>query len=344
MKRALLQAIEPQQGPPPVLLIDEIDRADDEFEAYLLEVLSDYQITIPELGTFHADDAAARRPHQQPHPRRARRPQAALPVPLGRAPRLRARGRASCGCACRRSVEPLARQVAGAVEAMRELNLYKPPGVAETIDWATALGRLGVSQLDEHSVEATLGTVLKYREDHERVDQHGLADIVKQALGARASALTSCPRRRPAATTPRGDGCRVRPRAARRRAERAGERRRVDFAEALGARRARTSATPCTGPARSTLVHRPEDLDLFDRAFRGVLGRHDRRRPRRRGRAGDDHDRRRQRRGRRRRRRRRGGTAERRPHVGAALLHDRGAAAARTSPPTTTPSSAKPTG
>ena len=62
------------------------------------------------------------------------------------------------------------------------MKLYKPPGVAETIDWATALGRLGVTRLDERSVVATLGTVLKYREDHQRVEQHGVADIVKQAF------------------------------------------------------------------------------------------------------------------------------------------------------------------
>ena len=72
--------------------------------------------------------------------------------------------------------------MAAAVASLRELNLYKPPGVAETIDWAAALGRLGVSQLDERSVAATLGAVLKYREDHERVAQHGFADIVKRAL------------------------------------------------------------------------------------------------------------------------------------------------------------------
>ena len=66
---------------------------------------------------------------------------------------------------------------------MRDLNLYKPPGVAETIDWATALGRLGVASLDEHSVATTLGTVLKYREDHQRVEQHGIADVVRQAMG-----------------------------------------------------------------------------------------------------------------------------------------------------------------
>ncbi len=65
---------------------------------------------------------------------------------------------------------------------MRSLNLYKPPGVAETIDWASALGTLGVTDLDEAMVESTLGTVLKYREDQERVRQHGVADLVKQAL------------------------------------------------------------------------------------------------------------------------------------------------------------------
>jgi hypothetical protein len=80
-------------------------------------------------------------------------------------------------------LEPLARQVAGAVEAMRTRNLYKPPGVAETIDWANALSMLGVSELDERTVEATLGAVLKYREDQDRIrQQNGLADIVKQAF------------------------------------------------------------------------------------------------------------------------------------------------------------------
>ncbi len=78
------------EGPPPVLLIDEVDRADDEFEAFLLEILSDYSVTVPELGTFRADVAADRDPHVEPHPRRARRPQAALPLPLGRASGLRA--------------------------------------------------------------------------------------------------------------------------------------------------------------------------------------------------------------------------------------------------------------
>jgi MoxR-like ATPase len=181
IKRALLQAIERREGPPPVLLVDEIDRADDEFEAYLLEVLSDWQITIPELGVFRADepplvvltsnrtrdvhDALKRRClyHWVEHPDFERE----VAIVRLRAPEV---------------AEPLARQVAAAVEALRGLALYKPPGVAETIDWATALGRLGATQLDEQSVEATLGTVLKYREDHERVEQHGFADIVKQAF------------------------------------------------------------------------------------------------------------------------------------------------------------------
>ncbi|MFM7829360.1 MAG: AAA family ATPase, partial [Actinomycetota bacterium] len=78
--------------------------------------------------------------------------------------------------------ETLAKQVAGAVEALRKMQLYKPPGVAETIDWATALGRLGVGELDESVVQATLGTVLKYREDHDRVRDNGVANLVKQAF------------------------------------------------------------------------------------------------------------------------------------------------------------------
>jgi MoxR-like ATPase len=164
-----------------VLLIDEIDRADDEFEAYLLEVLSDWQITVPELGLFRTEcppvvvltsnrtrdvhDALKRRClyHWVEHPGFDRE----VAIVHLRLPEVSS---------------ALARQVAAAVASLRELNLYKPPGVAETIDWAAALGRLGVSQLDERSVAATLGAVLKYREDHERVAQHGFADIVKRAL------------------------------------------------------------------------------------------------------------------------------------------------------------------
>jgi len=180
LRRAVLRALEPAPAPP-VLLIDEIDRADDEFEAYLLEVLSDFQVTIPELGTFKAPtppiviltsnrtrdvhDALKRRClyHWIEHPTfdrevaivRLRVPQVAI---------------------------SLARQVAAATEAMRGMQLYKPPGVAETIDWATALGSLGIANLDEDSVRSTLGAVLKYREDQERVETSGMTDLIKSAV------------------------------------------------------------------------------------------------------------------------------------------------------------------
>ena len=179
LERPLLKAIS-NEGPC-VLLIDEIDRADDEFEAYLLEVLSDFQVTIPELGTFKAPtppiviltsnrtrdvhDALKRRClyHWIEHPTfdrevaivRLRVPQVAI---------------------------SLARQVAAATEAMRGMQLYKPPGVAETIDWATALGSLGIANLDEDSVRSTLGAVLKYREDQERVETSGMTDLIKSAV------------------------------------------------------------------------------------------------------------------------------------------------------------------
>jgi MoxR-like ATPase len=187
LKRALLRAIDHDHPTPPILLIDEIDRADDEFEAYLLEVLSDYEITVPELGLFSAKtppiviltsnrtrdvhDALKRRClyHWVEHPSFEREVQ----IVRLRVPHV---------------IEPLAAQVAAAVEAMRSQNLYKPPGVAETIDWATALAALGVSELDEATVDSTLGAVLKYREDQEKVRQHdGIASIVKQAFARRPS-------------------------------------------------------------------------------------------------------------------------------------------------------------
>ena len=181
VKRALLRAIEVREGPVPVLLIDEVDRADDEFEAFLLEVLSDYQVTVPELGTFRATtppiviltsnrtrdvhDALKRRClyHWVEHPSFERE----IDIVRLRAPQVS---------------EELTRQVAAATELMRAMQLYKPPGVAETIDWATSLGALGAATLDEALVTATLGTVLKYREDQERVTHQGVADLVKQAF------------------------------------------------------------------------------------------------------------------------------------------------------------------
>ncbi len=188
LKRALLQAIDHDGDAPPILLIDEIDRADDEFEAYLLEVLSDYQITIPELGRFTAarppivvltsnrtrdvHDALKRRClyHWVEHPGFERE----VAIVRLRVPHV---------------IEPLARQVAAAVESLRGLNLYKPPGVAETIDWAQALAALGVERLDDRAVDATLGTVLKYREDQERARQHGLDGLVQHATARAVAAV-----------------------------------------------------------------------------------------------------------------------------------------------------------
>jgi MoxR-like ATPase len=180
IKRALLRAID-QRETPAVLLIDEIDRADDEFEAYLLEILSDFQVTIPELGTFSTTrppivvltsnrtrdvhDALKRRClyHWVDHPSFERE----VAIVRMRVPQI---------------AESLAKQVAAAVEHMRSLNLYKPPGVAETIDWATALAQLGARELNESVVSATLGAVLKYREDHDRVREQGIAQLVAQAF------------------------------------------------------------------------------------------------------------------------------------------------------------------
>lgn len=181
VRRPLLRAIAHGEGPVPVLLIDEVDRADDEFEAFLLEVLSDYSITVPELGTFTAaapplviltsnrtrdvHDALKRRClyHWVEHPGFERE----VEIVRLRAPQVE---------------EGLARQVAAAVERMRGMELFKPPGVAETIDWTQALAALGRTELDERSVEATLGTVLKYREDADKVRHQGVAELVRTAI------------------------------------------------------------------------------------------------------------------------------------------------------------------
>src|SRR6476660_3944140 len=185
VKRPLLQALAHDGAVPPVLLIDEIDRADDEFEAFLLELLSDWTISVPEFGAVHADvppvvvltsnrtrdvhDALKRRClyHWISHPDFERE----LAIIRLRAPEVS---------------DPLARDVAAAVEALRDLELYKPPGVAETIDWAQSLAMLGATRIDENMVDATLGTILKYHEDHDRVRAHGL-DVLVQAAMARSA-------------------------------------------------------------------------------------------------------------------------------------------------------------
>ena len=183
VRRPLLRAIahDPADGPPPVLLIDEVDRADDEFEAFLLEILADSAVTVPELGTFQAAEppivvitSNRTRDVHDALKRRCLYHWVELPdfdrevaIVRLRAPEVG---------------EVLARQVAAATAGLRELGLYKSPGIAETIDWAQALATLGRTELDERSVRATLGTVLKYREDQQRARDHGLDDLVRQAV------------------------------------------------------------------------------------------------------------------------------------------------------------------
>ncbi len=180
VRRPLLRAIDHAAAVAPILLIDEIDRADDEFEAFLLELLSDYTVTIPELGEIRArippvviltsnrtrdlHDALKRRClyHWIDHPDFARE----VAIVERKAPGISA---------------VLAREVAAAAGALRTLDLFKPPGVAETIDWATALDRLGHITLDDTAIEDTLGVVLKYREDQERVRAHGLASALRSS-------------------------------------------------------------------------------------------------------------------------------------------------------------------
>ncbi|MGI8899336.1 MAG: AAA family ATPase [Nocardioides sp.] len=168
LARPVLQAL---RQAPAVLLVDEVDRADDEFEAFLLEVLSTYQVTIPELGTVTAatppfvvltsnrtreiHDALKRRClyHWVEHPGLDRE----VEIVRTRAPEVS---------------EALARQVVGLVQRLRDDGaLLKPPGVAETLDWARALHSLGTRDLDVASASATLGAVVKYREDAQRVRQ-----------------------------------------------------------------------------------------------------------------------------------------------------------------------------
>ena len=168
VSRPLLQALEHAGPVPPVLLIDEVDRADDEFEAFLLEILSEFAITVPELGTIRADRppiaVLTSNRTREVHDALKRRclyffidhPTLEREVEIVR---LRVPG----------ADEALARQVAAAVQRLRDLDLYKPPGVAETLDWTEALVALGAKELDEDLIEATLGSVVKYREDQQRV-------------------------------------------------------------------------------------------------------------------------------------------------------------------------------
>jgi MoxR-like ATPase len=182
LRRPLLSAIDPARDRAPVLLIDELDRADEEFESFLLELLSDFQITIPELGTIRArhrplvfltsnrtrevHDALKRRClyHWIDYPSLDKE----MAIVRRRVPGIG---------------ESLNRQVVAFAQGLRRVDLYKLPGVAETIDWAQALAALGAQSLEQGTVDLTLGCLLKYRDDIERV-KGGLSSELLGAVTA----------------------------------------------------------------------------------------------------------------------------------------------------------------
>jgi MoxR-like ATPase len=180
LQRPLLKALRSDAARPPVLLIDEVDRSDEEFEAFMLEVLSDFQITIPEIGTLRAHhipvvvltsnrtrevhDALKRRClyHWIDYPAFDKE----VNILRTRLPEVELR---------------LAGQVCRFMELLREQDFYKRPGIAETIDWARALLALGTAELDTDAADATLGCILKYKGDLEKLRQLGLAGLVDMA-------------------------------------------------------------------------------------------------------------------------------------------------------------------
>ena len=182
LRRPLLDAIDNDDPTPPVLLIDEIDRSDEEFEAFLLELLSDFQVSIPEIGTIKAKKAPfvviTSNRTREVHDALKRRclyhwidyPDLEKEVEIVRvrAPE---------------AAEGLAREVAALVQGLRGMDLYKVPGVAETLDWARSLAALGATRIDPALVDATLGAALKYQEDLEKVREQVPA-MVEKARGA----------------------------------------------------------------------------------------------------------------------------------------------------------------
>ena len=178
LRRPLLDAIDNDDATPPVLLIDEIDRSDEEFEAFLLELLSDFQVSIPEIGTIKAKqvpfvvitsnrtrevhDALKRRClyHWIDYPDLDKE----VEIVRARAPE---------------AADGLAREVAALVQGLRGMDLYKVPGVAETLDWARSIAALGATSIDASLVSATMGAALKYQEDLERVREQVPALVEK---------------------------------------------------------------------------------------------------------------------------------------------------------------------
>jgi MoxR-like ATPase len=177
IRRPLLRALEHPGPRPAVLLIDEIDRADDDFEAFLLELLADASVTIPEIGTVRATHPPVivltsnrTRDLHDAVKRRCLYHWIAYPTPQREVEIVRRR--------VKEASETLAVQVANAVSRLRDSDVQKPPGIAEAIDWLRALDLLGIAELTAAAAEATLGSVLKYSEDQEVVRAGGLEQLV----------------------------------------------------------------------------------------------------------------------------------------------------------------------
>ncbi|HEY3532871.1 MAG TPA: MoxR family ATPase [Casimicrobiaceae bacterium] len=187
LRRPLLQALSPEEGAAPVLLIDELDRTDEPFEAYLLEVLSDYQVTIPELGTIRAETppivVITSNRTREIHDAIKRRclyhwvdyPDAARELEIVRRK-------------CPHAAESLAREVVSFTQRLRTLDLFKSPGIAETLDWAEALVALDRITLDPKTVADTLGALLKYQDDVGAITPDVAARLVREAQAETAKA------------------------------------------------------------------------------------------------------------------------------------------------------------
>ncbi|MGL4811726.1 MAG: AAA family ATPase [Beijerinckiaceae bacterium] len=189
VRRPLLQALEPQEGGPPVLLIDELDRADEAFEAFLLEILSDFQVTIPELGQVKAveppiviitsnrtreiHDALKRRClyHWVDYPNAERE----IAIVKTKVPGVSAK---------------LTAEIVAFVQALRKEELFKSPGVAEALDWASALVELDAVALDPQIVGDTLGVLLKYQDDIAKLQGSGVQKIIDEVRAAKSASVS----------------------------------------------------------------------------------------------------------------------------------------------------------
>ena len=186
IKRPILQALEPDPAGAPVLLIDELDRADEPFEAYLLEVLADFQVTVPEIGTIRAPAPpivvlTSNRTREIHDAIKRRCLYAWIDYPDA------AREKAILAVRAPEVGERLSGQVVAFVQRLRDIDLFKKPGVAETIDWANALIRLDRTDLDPHTIDETLGALLKYQDDIVRVRGSEAAAIVEEIRAGAAA-------------------------------------------------------------------------------------------------------------------------------------------------------------